>query len=99
MSELPITKKDYYDTILMIDFIAKMRDSLELNDTKKFTPMINGYKIDFTIDDKQMSVLLDLKKRIKTKLIVNVFVNELAEKSFISVSKDDNGKIVKEILD
>jgi hypothetical protein len=99
MSELPITKKDYYDTILMIDFIAKMRDSLELNDTKKFTPMINGYKIDFTIDDKQMSVLLDLKKRIKTKLIVNVFVNELAEKSFISVTKDDNGKIVKEILD
>ena len=98
MSELPITKKDYDDAILMIDFITKMRDSLELNETKKFTPMINGYKIDFTIDDKQMSVLLDLKKRIKTKLIVNVFVNEKAEKSFTSVSKEENEKIVKEIL-
>lgn len=98
MSELPITKKDYDDAMLMIDFIAKIRESLELNDTKKFTPMINGYKIDFTIDDKQMSVLLDLKKRIKTKLIVNVFVNEKAEKSFVSVSKKDNEKIVKEIL-
>ena len=95
MSELPITKKDYDDAILMIDFITKMRDSLELNETKKFTPMINGYKIDFTIDDKQMSVLLDLKKRIKTKLIVNVFVNEKAEKSFVSVSKQENEKIVK----
>ncbi|MBQ4102844.1 MAG: hypothetical protein IJC90_00100 [Clostridia bacterium] len=98
MSELPITKKDYDDAMLMIDFIAKIRESLELNDTKKFTPMINGYKIDFTIDDKQMSVLLDLKKRIKTKLIVNVFVNEKAEKSFVSVSKKENEKIVKEIL-
>ena len=99
MSELPITKKDYDDAMLMINFIAKMRDSLEFNDTVKFTPLINGYKIDFTIDDKQMSVLLDLKKRIKTKLIVNVFVNELAEKSFVSVSKEDNEKIVREILD
>lgn len=98
MSELPITKKDYDDAMLMIDFIAKIRESLELNDTKKFTPMINGYKIDFTIDDKQMSVLLDLKKRIKTKLIVNVFVNEKAEKSFVSVSKKENEEIVKEIL-
>lgn len=98
MSELPITKKDYDDAMLMIDFIAKIRESLELNDTKKFTPMINGYKIDFTIDDKQMSVLLDLKKRIKTKLIVNVFVNEKAEKSFVSVSKKENERIVKEIL-
>ena len=98
MSELPITKKDYDDAMLMIDFIAKIRESLELNDTKKFTPMINGYKIDFTINDKQMSVLLDLKKRMKTKLIVNVFVNEKAEKSFVSVSKKDNEKIVKEIL-
>ena len=98
MSELPITKKDYDDAMLMIDFIAKIRESLELNDTKKFTPIINGYKIDFTIDDKQMSVLLDLKKRIKTKLIVNVFVNEKAEKSFVSVSKKENEKIVKEIL-
>ena len=98
MSELPITKKDYDDAMLMIDFIAKIRESLELNDTKKFTPMINGYKIDFTIDDKQMSVLLDLKKRIKTKLIVNVFENEKAEKSFVSVSKKENEKIVKEIL-
>jgi len=98
MSELPITKKDYDDAMLMIDFIAKIRESLELNDTKKFTPIINGYKIDFTIDDKQMSVLLDLKKRIKTKLIVNVFVNEKAEKSFVSVSKKENEKIVKEIF-
>lgn len=98
MSELPITKKEYDDAILMIDFIAKMRVFLELNDTKKFTPMINGYKIDFIIDDKQMCVLLDLKKRIKTKLIVNVFVNEKAEKSFVSVSKQENEKIVKEIL-
>lgn len=98
MSELPITKKDYDDAMLMIDFIAKIRESLELNDTKKFTPMINGYKIDFTIDDKQMSVLLDLKNRIKTKLIVNVFVNEKAEKSFVSVSKKENEEIVKEIL-
>jgi len=45
-----------------------------------------------------MCVLLDLKKRIKTKLIVNVFVNEKAEKSFVSVSKKENEKIVKEIL-
>ena len=56
------------------------------------------YKIDFLLDDKQINILLDLKKMIKTKLIVNVFVNEIAEKSFISVSSEDNEKIVKEIL-
>ena len=86
MSELPIIKKEYEKAALMINFIAKMRDSLELNDTVKFTPLNNGYKIDFLLDDKQINILLDLKKRIKTKLIVNVFVNEIAEKSFISVS-------------
>lgn len=98
MSELPITKKEYEKAVLMINFIAKMRDSLKLNDTVKFTPLINGYKIDFKLDDKQINILLDLKKGIKTKLIVNVFVNEIAEKSFISVSSEDNEKIVKEIL-
>ena len=98
MSELPIIKKEYEKAALMINFIAKMRDSLELNDTVKFTPLNNGYKIDFLLDDKQINILLDLKKRIKTKLIVNVFVNEIAEKSFISVSSEDNEKIVKEIL-
>ncbi len=98
MSELPITKKEYEKAVLMVDFIAKMRDSLELNDTVKFIPLINGYKIDYIIGDKQINVLLDLKKRLKTKLIVNVFVNEMAEKSFTSISIEDNEKIVKEIL-
>jgi hypothetical protein len=98
MSELPVTKKEYEKAVLMVNFIAKIRDSLELNDTVKFTPLNNGYKIDFKLDDKQINILLDLKKGIKTKLIVNVFVNEIAEKSFISVSSEDNEKIVKEIL-
>ena len=46
MSFLPITKKDYNTAVLMTDFIAKMRDSLESNNTLKFTPLINGYKIE-----------------------------------------------------
>ncbi len=98
MSKLPIRKIDYEKAVLMTDFLAKMRDSLELNETVKFTPLINGYKIDFKLDEKQINILLDLKKGIKTKLIVNVFVNEIAEKAFISKTSEDNERIVKEIL-
>jgi hypothetical protein len=65
MSFLPITKKDYNTAVLMTDFIAKMRDSLESNNTLKFTPLINGYKIDFVVDNKQFNILLDFNKKIK----------------------------------
>ena len=98
MSELPITKLDYEKVVLMTDFLTRIRNALEQNNSLKFTPLINGYKIDFIIDDKQINVLLDLKKRLKTKLIVNVFVNGIAEKSFKSVSMEDNEKIIKEIF-
>lgn len=98
MSELPITKLDYEKVVLMTDFLTRIRNALEQNNSLKFTPLINGYKIDFIIDDKQINVLLDLKKRLKTKLIVNVFVNGIAKKSFKSVSMEDNEKIIKEIF-
>lgn len=98
MSFLPITKKDYNTAVLMADFIAKMRDSLESNNTLKFTPLINGCKIDFVVDNKQFNILLDFNKKIKTELIINVFINEVAEKAFKSVSAEDNERIIKEIL-
>ncbi len=98
MSFLPITKKDYNTAVLMTDFIAKMRDSLESNNTLKFTPLISGYKIDFVVDNKQFNILLDFNKKIKTELIVNVFINEVAEKACKSVSAEDNERIIKEIL-
>lgn len=98
MSFLPITKKDYNTAVLMTDFIAKMRDSLESNNTLKFTPLINGYKIDFVVNDNKINLLLDFNKKKKTEMIVNMFVNELAEESFVSASTEDNEKIIKEIV-
>lgn len=98
MSLLPITKKDYNTAVLMTDFIAKMRDSLESNNTLKFTPLISGYKIDFVVNDNKINLLLDFNKKKKTEMIVNMFVNELAEESFVSASTEDNEKIIKEIV-
>ena len=67
MSFLPVTKLDYEKAILMTDFIAKTRDALEQNNSVKFTPLINGYKIDFTIEEKYdgKKVLEFLKNQAK----------------------------------
>ena len=98
MSFLPITKLDYEKAVLMTDFISKTKNALEQNNTVKFTPLINGYKIDFTLEKNQFNLLLDFNKKRKCEFIVNVFVNEIAEKSFKSLSTEDNDKIIKEIL-
>ena len=98
MSFLPITKPDYEKAVLLADFITKIRNASENNDTLKFTPLINGYKIDFILEENQFTLLLDFNKKQKAELIVNVFINEIAEKAFKSLSKEDNEKIIKEIL-
>ena len=98
MSFLPITKLDYEKAVLMTDFISKTKNALEQNNTVKYTPLINGYKIDFTLEKNQFNLLLDFNKKRKCEFIVNVFVNEIAEKSFKSVSAEDNEKIINEII-
>ena len=98
MSFLPITKLDYEKAVLMTDFISKTKNALEQNNTVKFTPLINGYKIDFTLEKNQFNLLLDFNKKRKCEFIVNIFVNEIAEKSFKSVSAEDNEKIINEII-
>ena len=98
MSFLPITKLDYEKAVLMTDFISKTKNALEQNNTVKFTPLINGYKIDFTLEKNQFNLLLDFNKKRKCEFIVNVFVNEIAENAFKSLSTEDNDKIIKEIL-
>ncbi len=98
MSELPITKLDYENAVLLADFNSKLKNALNSNDTLKFTPLINGYRIDFEITERKFTLLLDFNKKQKTELIVNLFVNEIAENAFKSVSAEDNDKIIKEIL-
>ena len=98
MSFLPITKLDYEKAVLMTDFISKTKNALEQNNTVKYTPLINGYKIDFTLEKNQFNLLLDFNKKRKCEFIVNVFVNEIAEKSFKTVSAEDNEKIINEII-
>lgn len=98
MSFLPITKLDYEKAVLMTDFLTKTRNALEQNNTVKFTPLINGYKIDFTLEENHFTLLLDFNKKRKSEFIVNVFVNEIAEKTFKSVSAEDNERIVNEII-
>jgi chaperonin GroEL (HSP60 family) len=98
MSFLPITKLDYEKAVLMTDFLTRIRNVLEQNNSLKFTPLINGYKIDFKISENQFTLLLEFKKKLKTEFIVNVFVNEIAEKAFKSVSVEDNERIIKEIF-
>ena len=98
MSFLPITKLDYEKVVLMTDFLTRIRNVLEQNNSLKFTPLINGYKIDFKISENQFTLLLEFKKKLKTEFIVNVFVNEIAKKAFKSVSVEDNERIIKEIF-
>ena len=98
MSKLPIRKIDYEKAVLMTDFLTKMRDSLEMNETVKFTPRISGYQITVENEAGNIVVLLDFNKKLKAEITVNVFVNEIAEKAFISETSEDNERIVKEIL-
>jgi hypothetical protein len=98
MSELPITKLDYEKAVLLTDFIDRIKNSLNSNEPLKFTPLINGYRIDFEFSESKFTLLLDFNKKQKAELIVNVFVNEMAENAFKSLSTEDNDKIIKEIL-
>ncbi|MBR2876778.1 MAG: hypothetical protein IKC01_06550 [Clostridia bacterium] len=101
MSDLPIKKYDYEKAVLMLDFLKRIREFAESDSTVssyKFIPQLNGYRVELTKEKKSIVFLLDLKGKIKIKLNVNVFVNDVSEYAYSSESVSENEKIASEIL-
>ena len=91
MSGLPINKKEYEFSVLIIDFIAKIKKyNSDNNDIYKlkFCPEIKGYKVQFDVDGNQSEIRL--KK----------YINGRFQKghSYRSSSPQDNEDIINKIM-
>ncbi|MBR2869207.1 MAG: hypothetical protein IKB88_09145 [Clostridia bacterium] len=101
MTELPINKKEYEFSVLIIDFIAKIKKyNSDNNDiyNLKFFPEIKGYKIRFDVDDYQFEIRL--KKNLINGLNIRKYVNGRFQKgySFHSHSPQDNEFIINRLM-
>lgn len=101
MSELPINKKEYEFSVLIIDFIAKIKKyNSDNNDIYKlkFCPEIKGYKIQFDVDGNQSEIRL--KKNFFNGLNIKKYINGRFQKgySYRSRSPQDNEDIINKIM-
>ena len=99
MSNLPITVKEYENSVLVTDFIRKTREIFntdgEIKDFR-FTPKINGYEISYLKNGETTIVSLELGKQfdgLKIKTSGNDF-----RKTFCSKTVEDNTAVIKEIF-
>ena len=97
MATLPITKKEYDNSVLTADFVSKTRKYFE--DKKisdfKFTPLINGYEITYN------EYIIVIKHRLFGGINIRRYKNGRAEsrKIFFSHSPQDNDTIIENILE
>ncbi len=101
MSELPIDKKEYEFSVLIIDFIAKIKKyNSDNNDIYKFKfcPEIKGYKILFDVDGNQYEIRL--KKNFLKGVSIRKYINGRFQKgySYHSHSIQDNDDIINIIM-
>lgn len=101
MSELPINKKEYEFSVLIIDFIAKIKKyNSDNNDiyNLKFCPEIKGYKIQFEVDGNQSEIRL--KNNLLNGIDIKKYINGIFQKgySYHSLSPQDNEEIINKIM-
>ena len=96
MATLPVTKKEYDNSVLTADFVSKMRKYFE--DKKisdfKFTPIINGYEITYN------EYIIVIKHRLFGGINIRRYKNGIIEigKNFPAHSPQDNDLIISDII-
>lgn len=97
MATLPVTKKEYDNSVLTADFVSKTRKYFE--DKKisdfKFTPLINGYEITYN------EYIIVIKHRLFGGINIRRYKNGIFEigKNFSVHSPQDNDLIINKIFD
>lgn len=99
MSFLPVNKKEYEYSVLITDFISKMRkyfDDENISDYK-FIPLINSYEIIYCY--KEIEHLIRIKRNIFNGLKFRKYENGVIKtmKMYSSYSPSDNDTIVDKI--
>lgn len=93
MKPLPLTQKDYSNTVLVSDFICKMRNAFLTHNITDFcfSPQVNGYKILYKYNGENITVKIKFRK----------FFNGIkiqTTKTFCSKTADDNTAVINEII-
>ena len=95
MKFLPITKEEYAQTVLLADFIAKIKVVVQSDKNIagiKFVPEIQGYDISFSQNDVAVKIILI--KDDSDGMYIEKYVSGKLTDSYLSHSKDDNSTIM-----
>lgn len=97
MALLPVSKKEYDNSVLTADFVSKTRKYFDDNKISdfKFTPLINGYEITYN------EYIIVIKHRLFGGINIRRYKNGRAEsgKTFFSHSPQDNDSIINRIYE
>lgn len=101
MDELPIRQYEYERSVLLVDFLKKIRLCFE-SDTDiseiLFTPKINGYEISCLKDEIRITFDLKMKGVLYPCLKIRKYENEELKSSYISKSNEDNNAVIQKII-
>lgn len=99
MSELSIAKKEYENSVLVADFIRKIKNIFQADDTITefhFTPEIKGYEITYT--KKGETIIISIKFRECFDGVKIKTTGSIGKKTFCSKTFEDNTTALKEIF-
>lgn len=102
MSELPITQNQYNNSVLITDFISKLKLIIESSgeiSSYRFVPKIGGYEINLETSKNKFLIQLFTSKTVfsnKLKIIIIKDYNKI--QSFISKSLEDNEEVFKDLV-
>lgn len=100
MSKLPITQREYDNSVLVADFIHKTRSIFETYSEITefcFIPMTEGYKISYKRNGIDENVSIKFRKILNGMTIKAIRRNR--KKNFCSKTVEDNSVILKKIFD
>lgn len=100
MSELPITRKEYENSVLAADFIHKAKNIFREDDEItefRFVPKIKGYEILYKKNGE--SVVISIKFRAFFDGIRIKSTRRIRQKTFCAKTVEDNSSISKKIFD
>lgn len=101
MKNLPIKRKDYDYSVLLVDFLAKLKkynhDKNDMYDFK-FKPLLKGYEIKYHSFNDELKI--SIKRNIFNGMIVKMYKNGALKimQIYSSHSPQDNEFIIKKII-
>lgn len=102
MIELPITKIEYENSVLISDFISRIKsfiDSTDKFEFYNFTPKTEGYEIKLkTEKDTYLIQLLVKGTVLSSKLEIITIYNYTQIQTYVSKSTSDNEKILEKLF-